>query len=116
MINSGSPGFTRGTAWFALAVNVLSTGYNIYAAWCANADQNAINRDVTHLRSAVSAVTQAARDGVIPQKYLTPDGLSAITNVVYQGINVTKDPQIMNIGIKILKINGVYDPKKIKRD
>ena len=116
MINSGSPGFTRGTAWFALAVNVLSTGYNIYAAWCANADQNAINRDVTQLRSAVSAVTQAARDGVIPQKYLTPDGLSAITNVVYQGINVTKDPQIMNIGIKILKINGVYDPKKIKRD
>lgn len=116
MINTGTTGFTRGTAWFALAVDVLNTGYNIYALWCAHTDQKAINRDITQLRSAVLAVTQAAHDGVIPQKYLTPEGLSAITNVVYQGINVTKDPTILNIGIQILKNNGIYDPAKIKKE
>jgi len=116
LINTGTTGFTRGTAWVALAVDVLNTGYNLYALWCAHTDQKAINRDITQLRSAVLAVTQAAQDGVIPQKYLTPDGLSAITNVVYQGINVTKDPTILKIGIQILKNNGIYDPAKIKND
>lgn len=64
----------------------------------------------------VRMVNNAAMSGMIPEQYQNKRNMLDILNGVYQGENTTKDKNIMNIGIQILKANNIYDPNKIKQD
>lgn len=112
---SGSKVIAR-LGWATLAFDALFLAADYYSMYCAYKDNKAINRDAQLLNQSANAVLRAAKKGLIPNKYLTPEALSAITNIVYQGINVTQDSNIMRIAIDILKAEGKYDPKKIKKD
>lgn len=78
-------------------------------------DLNKLQQNLDVLQGAINMVNSAAVSGMIPEKYQNQTNMLDILNVVYQGVNTTKDHNIMNIGVKILKVNKIYDPKKIKQ-
>ncbi len=90
-------------------------GLQIAGAWSVYDDMNKIKQNLGILQGAVNMVNSAVANGIIPEKYQNQTNMLDILNVVYQGENTTKDKNIMNIGIQILKANNMYDPNKIKQ-
>lgn len=60
------------------------------------------------LPRAVSNLTLAIESNWIDSKYLNEKDLGNILNVILQGKSNSSNPDILNIGIKILKETGNY--------
>ncbi len=104
---------TRGGAGFMLAIDAFFIGYSIFTAYWVMNDLDSIERDQQLVRDAARIVLRAKANNLIPAQYQNQNDLGAIINFVFQGINETGNKEITEIGIKILKAEGLYDQKKI---
>jgi len=105
---------TRGGAAFMLALDAYFIAYNIFTAYWVNSDLKGIERDQGLIHESYKIVMRAVSNNLVPPKYQNQNDLGAIINYVYQGINETGNSEISEIGNKILKAEGTYDPNRIK--
>ena len=106
---------TRGAAGFMLILNAVNFGLETASGLLINDDLNKIKSNIKLLQSAIKDVNKAAQNGRIPPKYQNKKDMIDILNVVFQGENTTKNKDILNIGIEILKKNGNYDSTKFNK-
>lgn len=78
-------------------------------------DKGQIAWDQIALDISIMQVNKAQEiPGLIPDNYRTQENIAAITNVVLQGVNNTKDPKIYEIGMKVY--NTFNPPPKKEED
>ena len=111
---SGASSMTKVAARGMLVLDVAIYGLQLAGGWSVYDDMKKVKQHLSVLQDAVDMVNSAVANGMIPEQYQNQTSMLDILNVVYQGENTTKDENIMNIGIQILKANKKYDPKRIK--
>ena len=103
----------KGLGMVSLVLDGLQLAYNLLTCYWVYTDLENIEHDKLALSEAAQKVMEAASNGMIPTAYQTPEMISAIINVVYQGINPTNDYMVSLIGTQILIYNGKYNPEKM---
>ena len=96
------------------AANIISVVSEFYTLFGMAADKTALESQTsTVLLDALDDLKLGIQDGLVPEEYLNPVGLSNILNVIIQVENTTDDPKVLEVGIKIVKeISGNFkDPK-----
>jgi hypothetical protein len=107
-------GSVKGLAGVALAVNAINWALETYGNYSIAEDQELVAEHLSILRNQVTKDIQTALEtpGMIPDQYRNIQDLGNITNVVLSGVNPTKNQEIYDIGIKIVKeISGNYQQK-----
>gem|GEM_PF-3444024 len=103
-----SVGFSRSM----IVLDAINQGLDAYRTWAGKDDADLINKHLGIANKAMKDVNRALGEGVIPPKYQNKEGLTNIMNIVLQGENNTKDPEIYKIGMDIYNRNtgGVRTP------